>query len=1795
MAKTHDASSAGKRGLKASLSYNESQNGIELRFDGELTEEELKAKLRVFGFRPSKVKNMWYAQYSEEAKGFAEKLVQYLPTVPVGPPVNISASFDPIKPNVEKKEFSFVNISLKDGLSKSYILFEPSKPKAEVIAFEFARKEFGNQFLGLVVKPRTNLREARLLFEEGKIMFPRSEGKSLPLEELKKFNPYLSVRNFYSWLKEQHPGLSQSDAEVKTLLKAWLQKNYSSLTPDQVEAAFKEHERSVKIQLRSEKHLDVSAEEKTKIEPYSTILKRLLKVIPNLIENIENGAISGKSKLASEGLMDLNFDYLGKDKDGNYIIALSHYYEQEGDLIADPDMEIRINPDSATAEAMTYQDTYKYQEVYPEVDGRQLVNLRLKKALNDFLKQWLNNLIEQGHRIDLSAGNERDSKADQSEEKNNEEEQDGAPKTTDPLANEHGVYTEETAGENFETVEIKFPKSTKLSVKVFIVKTAQGDYRNGINLRNESAGFSGMTSPASVDGDAFESRKAALKNALLYVQDKIEPAPSQWQKGKALEWKQLVDDTIKKFALREGINLDLGEDLPSQKSDVTKISTATQEHPDPLQEARWSHADDEYPVNKATVVGVDFHQGRLRQVLLDKFSKLSANEQSEIVEKLKSRVSERRPLDNYLMSNAIRNEKSKEKKKIAAMQLFVDDIIIDNDLSKDGSYPAMTFLFQILYPDQATNSHYQHREPWMMRQREFIEYVKDYLKRFKTYPAEVQEMFDVLVRLFPEGHDLLSQNHTADTIEKVAKGSHLLHIYKAVAKGRDLSEERIAQDYPWLRSKLASFSKSGDLLAYGFDATDFKTSESFAALLQSVNIDSKYKVCSYLNNYPNAAPPVYLWEGMEIRMVTANNPLLKNGYASFIGIEGVSAQVTKAVQFIEQNTVSKGEAGLNYIGFEYLFCIDPEWLDGIKEILPSKPSGETKREVSSERSTNAVSTSVPETVYPKPKHRFSEVQEVPRSSITVRPEIFQGRETDYAQETVDKIVREGFDKTQEPIIVWMAEDGKLVVISGHSRWEASRRLYEAGDKSLVTMPVKVYQGTLAEAMDYALLESNRGITQEGLKSDLRAFKFAKQKGYNREYLQGIFKPESRLKLLEDISSLSENGSFLTYIDTEAEKSFPYLQRNAHWVGQIRKQHPELTSSHEEEMFRYLYGLSDTAGSSARKKLLVTKGQFFDLLEKKVSRIDFDSLKPLNLEQVVSTSALTDPAKERIKEIDKDIDKLEQERNQKDELIVRAMKEGKESLIEKFKERQEEINQVITRKILEKQKIEKEIGILERTSFDLFTSIDPGPTDHAESKKTMEETELGSPRSYEDYIDRIVAIMHERYANSERATKKEIDNLGNELGISSKGKVWEAVELSWLLWYHSINKEPGSFASRLSKMIRFWNNVQPTYAYSDSSKEIYKQYSTPCLIGAIVGQYTGMDDKTKAVFDPSAGNGNLVMAARPLNTYVNEVDATRLDSLKYQGFKSITQHNAAKPFPDEFTEAFDIVVTNPPFARWEDEQFDKDFLVQKIFDHHVGLNHTLRLEHVMAGIALRCMKDSGKAAIIIMNHIQFDDKGFVARYRPFFNWLYRHYNVDDIINLNGFKLYNKQGTIEKTMLILIDGRKKVPAGVAPRKEQAPHLDEMVDSFEDLWKRVQRHLYLKIYSGVEVLNSILVKNQSAQLDMERDIVRATKYYKLPISISELRRNDSYMHTMINERLRELQPGKKISGPVVIGTVRRPNPSPGVLSGSMSVVQALANGYPYIEAYVPIDSREYITRHHSGYTIEKVIQQLILAIAS
>jgi hypothetical protein len=94
-----------------------------------------------------------------------------------------------------------------------------------------------------------------------------------------------------------------------------------------------------------------------------------------------------------EAIMPLRVDYLYGNGE-SYVIALAYNYLQEGDVMSDPDMEVRVWPKLRQAEALTFQQSAPptYQQVYPE-PGK--VDVRLKLQLNNFLAGWLKNLRAQ--------------------------------------------------------------------------------------------------------------------------------------------------------------------------------------------------------------------------------------------------------------------------------------------------------------------------------------------------------------------------------------------------------------------------------------------------------------------------------------------------------------------------------------------------------------------------------------------------------------------------------------------------------------------------------------------------------------------------------------------------------------------------------------------------------------------------------------------------------------------------------------------------------------------------------------------------------------------------------------------------------------------------------------------------------------------------------------------------------------------------------------------------------------------------------------------------------------------------------------------------------------------------------------------------------------------------------------------------------------------------------------------------------------------------------------------------------
>lgn len=81
-------------------------------------------------------------------------------------------------------------------------------------------------------------------------------------------------------------------------------------------------------------------------------------------------------------------------------IAMSHYYEQNGNMMADPDMEFVLDTKQETLSARTFQqDNMNYYRSV-KTNGDIVMDKELENELNSFTTQWLNNILNQGYYLE---------------------------------------------------------------------------------------------------------------------------------------------------------------------------------------------------------------------------------------------------------------------------------------------------------------------------------------------------------------------------------------------------------------------------------------------------------------------------------------------------------------------------------------------------------------------------------------------------------------------------------------------------------------------------------------------------------------------------------------------------------------------------------------------------------------------------------------------------------------------------------------------------------------------------------------------------------------------------------------------------------------------------------------------------------------------------------------------------------------------------------------------------------------------------------------------------------------------------------------------------------------------------------------------------------------------------------------------------------------------------------------------------------------------------------------------------
>lgn len=234
------------------------------------------------------------------------------------------------------------------------------------------------------------------------------------------------------------------------------------------------------------------------------------------------------------------------------------------------------------------------------------------------------------------------------------------------------------------------------------------------------------------------------------------------------------------------------------------------------------------------------------------------------------------------------------------------------------------------------------------------------------------------------------------------------------------------------------------------------------------------------------------------------------------------------------------------------------------------------------------------------------------------------------------------------------------------------------------------------------------------------------------------------------------------------------------------------------------------------------------------------------------------------------------------------------------------------------------------------------------------------------------------------------------------------------------------------------------------------YSTPVPLAYMLGRAIGLQNADR-VYEPTAGNGALVLTARPDAVTANEIEKTRLAALNSSGFRKVTSNDATEYVPEEKQDA---VIANPPFGRLESRVDVDGFRIAK-------------LEHLISLKALESLKADGRAALILGAADKLAPR-VNSNEKPFLNYIYDHFNIADSFEVAG-DLYKKQGAAYPVRVIILNGRKE-NSDLSEEFAQKPV--ERLDNWNDIYKRLKgvedetgrRRLHDEVRGGVGEVNNV-----------------------------------------------------------------------------------------------------------------------------
>ena len=272
--------------------------------------------------------------------------------------------------------------------------------------------------------------------------------------------------------------------------------------------------------------------------------------------------------------------------------------------------------------------------------------------------------------------------------------------------------------------------------------------------------------------------------------------------------------------------------------------------------------------------------------------------------------------------------------------------------------------------------------------------------------------------------------------------------------------------------------------------------------------------------------------------------------------------------------------------------------------------------------------------------------------------------------------------------------------------------------------------------------------------------------------------------------------------------------------------------------------------------------------------------------------------------------------------------------------------------------------------------------------------------------------------------------------------------------------------------------QPNLDVLTGKSSDLQAYSTPTPMALLANLAAGIDSNT-SVYEPTAGNGLLLVLANPKFTIANELDPIRASSLAWTGF-DVTVNDATA---NNIGTKVDAILANPPFGPMPKNENGERPTVT--FEDYRGKVVNLKeIDHVIARNALEAMKDDGKATLII--GASMNEPGvYKGNKKAFLNWLYSNYNVKHHIEVDG-SMYTGQGASFPTQMIVIDGRVRSGTGkFAP----IPGIVKRIKGWTELYENFKESGLLstngKQFNGQPKGNGVVYPNVTSDTELRGSI--------------------------------------------------------------------------------------------------------------